>query len=312
MARKAPQKAEIIGTDKRSNIPPLGMVKVFEAVGRLGSMRRAADELNISHTVVSRHVRNLEAWLGARLLIAGARGIKLTADGERFCRVIGRALDQIADATVELRPGLNRVTLKLWCAPGLATRWLAPRLVDLQKELPTIDLVLHATEAHPDFVRHDADMVVRYGSEPRGDLRWALLCKPRIIPVASRAWLDAQPTIATLADLEKRPLIHEGSHDQWREWFDAAGHNVKSRLQGPRLGAANLAVEAAIMGQGVALATELLAADDLYTGRLVEILGTEVYLENYYMISSRERWNSPAVSKFRAWMISKIKKTQKD
>ncbi len=169
------------------------MSRVFEAVGRLGSMRRAAEELNLSHTVVSRHVRNLEGWLGTRLVIAGARGIKLTPEGARFCHAIGRALDLIADATVELRPAANRHVLKLWCAPGLAARWLAPRLARLQQEIPMIDLVMQATEAAPDFRHHEADMVIRYGGEPQGDMRWSLLSQPRMLPVASRAWLESPP-----------------------------------------------------------------------------------------------------------------------
>jgi LysR family transcriptional regulator, glycine cleavage system transcriptional activator len=305
------RKSQISGSSKRGSVPPLGMSRVFEAVGRLGSMRRAAEELNLSHTVVSRHVRNLEGWLGTRLVIAGARGVQLTPEGVRFCQTIGRALDLIADATVELRPGVNRSILKLWCAPGLATRWLAPRLARLQQDIPMIDLVMHATEAAPDFRHHEADMVIRYGSEPQGDMRWARLSQPRMLPVASRAWLESRPPIRSLEDLARQPLIHEGSHDQWHRWFATAGYPEPAGLNGPRLGSASLAVEAAMMGQGIALATELLAADDLLSGRLVEILETRVSLEGYYMIAPRERWNSPAVSRFRAWILQAVAESQK-
>lgn len=295
---------------KRGSLPPLGMSRAFEAVGRLGSMRRAAEELNLSHTVVSRHVKNLEGWLGARLVIAGPRGVRLTAEGERYCAAIGKALDLIADATVELRPAADRSLLKLWCAPGLAARWLAPRLARLQQDIPRIDLVLHATEAVPDFRRHEADVAIRYGAEPRGDMRWLLLAQPRMLPVASPAWLAKAGPVETLADLARQPLIHEGSHDQWHRWFIEAGANPPASLNGPRLGSASLAVDAAVMGQGVALATALFAADDLLSGRLVELLGTRIFLDGYYMIAPRERWNSQAVSLFRTWVLQAVAETQ--
>jgi len=286
------------------------MSRAFEAVGRLGSMRRAAEELNLSHTVVSRHVKNLEAWLGTRLVIAGPRGIRLTEEGQQFCAAIGRALDLIADATVELRPSVDRAMLKLWCAPGLAARWLAPRLAKLQQDIPSLDLVMQATEAMPDFRRHEADVVIRYGEEPEGDMRWLLLAQPRMLPVASPAWLATAPAIGSLEDLAKQPLIHEGSHDQWRRWFLAAGSARPAGLSGPRLGSASLAVDAAVMGQGIALATELFAADDLRSGRLVELLQTRVSLDGYYLIAPRERWNSPAVSRFRNWLLQAIAETR--
>ncbi|NKF33540.1 LysR family transcriptional regulator, partial [Pseudomonas sp. BGM005] len=88
---------------------------------RLGSMRRAADDLNLSHTVISRHVRNLEAWFGTRLVDAGPRGIRLTAEGRVFAETVGAAFDLIAKSTAELRPAVNRTVLRIWCVPGLAT-----------------------------------------------------------------------------------------------------------------------------------------------------------------------------------------------
>lgn len=303
-------KVDVAIPARRGGLPHLGMSKAFEAVGRLGSMRRAAEELNLSHTVVSRHVRNLEGWLGTRLVVAGPRGIRLTPEGQRYCLAIGRALDLIADATSELRPVVSHSMLRLWCAPGLAARWLAPRLAQLQQEIPGIDLVMRATETMPDFHHHEADVAIHYGEEPGGDMRWTLLARPRMLPVASPAWTATHPAIRSLDDLARQPLIHEESHDQWRHWFVAAGHAGAVNLNGPRLGSASLAIDAAVMGQGIALATELFAADDLKAGRLVEILRTDLSFDGYYMVAPRERWNSPVVSRFRAWILGAVAETE--
>lgn len=294
---------------KRGRLPPLSMVRAFEAVARLGSMRKAADDLNLSHTVVSRHVRNLEAWLGTRLAEAGPRGIRLTAEGRLFAEAVGTAFDLIARSTAELRPAVNRSVLRIWCVPGLATRWLTPRFNQLQLALPGIDFVMRATDLEPDFAHYEADLDIRFSEEPQGNLRWTLLERPRMFPVASPEWVARNPPIHTLDDLLQQPLIHEESRDQWRQWFHHAGCAHDVVLNGPRLWSANLTLDAAVTGQGIALATRLIAADDLRAGRLVELLETDVRLGGYYLVGPRERWNDTTLVRFRAWVAQSIVET---
>ena len=305
---KSPEE-ELESGAKRGRLPPLSMVRAFEAVSRLGSMRKAADDLNVGHTVVSRHVRNLESWLGTRLVDAGPRGIRLTTEGRLFAETVGMAFDMIAKSTAELRPAVSRSVLRIWCVPGLATRWLAPRFNQLQLALPGIDFVMRATDLEPDFAHYDADVDIRYLDEPKGNVRWILLERPRIFPVASPDWISKNAPIRSLDDLVSQPLIHEESRDQWRQWFHQAGYGHEVVLNGPRLWSANLTVDAAVTGQGVALATRLIAADDLRTGRLVELLGTDVRLGGYYLVGPRERWNEVTLARFRAWMQQSIAET---
>ncbi|MBB3526557.1 LysR substrate-binding domain-containing protein [Rhizobium redzepovicii] len=297
------------GVPKRGRLPPLSMVRAFEAVSRLGSMRRAADDLNLSHTVISRHVRNLEAWFGTRLVDAGPRGIRLTAEGRVFAETVGAAFDLIAKSTAELRPAVNRTVLRIWCVPGFATRWLTPRFNQLQLALPGIDFVMRATDLEPDFTRYEADIDIRYSEEPRGNVRWILLERPRMFPVTSPEWISRNAPIRTLDDLVRQPLIHEESRDQWRQWFRKAGFEHEVTLNGPRLWSANLTVDAAVAGQGIALATRLIAADDLRAGRLVELLETDVRLGGYYVVGPRERWNEVTSARFRAWLQQSIAET---
>lgn len=105
---------------RRRQLPPLVALRAFDAVGRTLSVRAAGDELAVSHTVVSRHVHNLENWLGVKLVQARGRGLILTPEGVRYHAQIARAFDSIVRATTDLRPTARR-TLTIWCFPGLAT-----------------------------------------------------------------------------------------------------------------------------------------------------------------------------------------------
>lgn len=294
----------------RGRLPPLSMVRAFEAVGRLSSMRKAADELSVCHTVVSRHVRNLEAWFGVRLVERSPRGIQLTEDGRLFLRSVGSAFDLIASATAELRPTTARGLFRVWCVPGLAARWLAPRLADLQAALPGVEIVLRATKERPSFTHFEADGEIHYGDEAETTARAELLEHSRLFPVASPAWLATHPPVETLADLAQMKLIHEESRDQWRQWFERCGHRPAGDLAGPRLWYASSALDAAVAGQGVALATRLQAADDIVSGRLVELLSTDVGMGNYWFVAPETRWNDPVVARFRRWLAASVAATR--
>ncbi len=298
------------GSPARGRLPPLSMVRAFEAVGRLSSMRKAAVDLGVCHTVVSRHVRNLEDWLGARLVEAGPRGVVLTEEGRMYFRTAAAAFDLLAGATAELRPASARGFLRIWCVPGLAARWLAPRLADLQAALPGVEIVLKATTEMPDFTHREADAALHFGPEPTTDGRALLLERSRLFPVAAPAWVASREPIAGLAELEGARLIHEESRDQWRRWFEAAGHRPTGDLAGPRLWYASSALDAAVAGQGVALATRLQAADEIVAGRLVELLATDVGLGDYWFLAAPVRWADPMVARFRAWVGEAIAATR--
>jgi DNA-binding transcriptional LysR family regulator len=302
--------ATIGDDDRRRRLPPLSMLRAFEAVGRHGSMRKAADDLGVCHTVVSRHVQNLQDWFGTRLVETGPRGVALTEQGALVYAATAAAFDRIAEATAELRPDrVGARQLRLWCVPGLASRWLPPRLSDLQAALPGVEIVVRATTEKPDLKRGDADAVICFGETPPEGGRALQLERTRIFPVASPEWIERQPPIETLGDLAKCFLIHEDSRDQWRRFFRAAGHEPPSTLHGPRLWYASSAHEAALAGQGVALATRLQAADDLVAGRLVELLATEVCLGGYWFVAAEQRWDTAVILRLRQWFAASVATT---
>jgi len=289
-------------------LPPLVALRAFEAVGRLGSVRAAGEELAVSHTVVSRHVRNLEQRIGARLLRPAGRGLALTPEGTRFLAQVAQALDLIERATAELSAARRR-TLTIWCAPGVASRRVLPRLPELEARLPEQEITLLPTLTRPDFSRAglgpdgaDAEIIYLERAEPADGVRAELLSSPRVFPVASAAFRARYPEVTAPADLLRLPLIHEESTEQWERWLRRAGVAEVPPLRGPRLWHAHLAIEAARLGQGVALANAVLAGEDVATGALVEVVPSDIRLGGYHFLAAATRWDDADLVLLRQWL----------
>jgi LysR family transcriptional regulator, glycine cleavage system transcriptional activator len=286
----------------RPRLPSLIGLRAFEAVGRTGSIRAAGDELAVSHTVVSRHLQNLQSSLGVALIRGEGRGVTLTEAGIAFHTQISQAFDIMARATTSVRRA-SRPALNIWCIPGIANRRLLPRLPELTGP-HNWEVNLQPTLSHPDLARAEADAEIVYADvvESRGDLMSEALVRPRVFPVASPAYLARYPAVTCLTELATTTLIHEESTEQWERWFELAGAADLPSLRGQRLWHAHLAIEAARLGQGVALANDVLVDEDLRSGALVEVLPSSVYMEAYQLIALRERWDDPAIVALRDWL----------
>jgi LysR family glycine cleavage system transcriptional activator len=287
----------------RPRIPSLTALRAFEAVGRTGSMRAAADELAVSHTVVSRHIQNLQDSLGVALVRGQGRGVTLTDAGLALHQQLSQAFDIIARATMSVRPP-SRSMLNIWCIPGVANRRLLMRLPELTGPPHNWEVNLQPTLSHPDLGRGEADAEIVYADviEPRPDVAADALVRPRVFPVASPSYLARYPAITSLSELASIALIHEESTEQWEQWFALAGLTELPALRGQRLWHAHLAIEAARLGQGVALANDVLVEDDIRAGALIELLSTSVYMGTYQLVALRERWSDPAIVALRHWL----------
>jgi DNA-binding transcriptional LysR family regulator len=251
------------------------MLRAFEAAGRTGSMRKAANDIGISHTVVSRHVRSLEAWIGWKLLAAGPRGVALTPEGESLYGATSVAFQSIANISAQLRAKAGVDELQIWCFPGLATRWLIPRFDEVRAVVSSGEVLLRAIDQMPDFSRGEADIMIGFGDFKRLPDRAIPLLEPRMFPVVSAAWLARNGVPSSIEDLTRLPLIHEESYAQWTSWFMQAGVKLDRPLKGPRLWDANLGFDAALAGQGVALTSNLMVADEISQRQLVEVPGVD-------------------------------------
>ncbi|TRX76537.1 LysR substrate-binding domain-containing protein [Pseudomonas mangiferae] len=283
-------------------LPPLVAIRAFEAFSRFGSVRKCAEELAVSHTVISRHIQNLETAVGAKLVRKSGRGLELTREGQRYATQLRRAFDIIADASGDLKQGED--ALHVCCMAGLASRRLLARLSELEEALAGRELTLEPTSTRPDFNRNEADAEIVYLEELNlGDELCAeLFVRPLIRAVASPAFCNRYDDIQSADDLVHLPLIHERNTQRWSQWLSMAGVTDVPRLRGPRLWHGHLTLEAACMGQGVALVSELLADEKIASGDLVDVLPVPIRLGGYYFIAPTRKWNDQAIVRLRQWL----------
>ncbi|MEO8313731.1 MAG: LysR substrate-binding domain-containing protein [Pseudomonadota bacterium] len=298
--------------------PPFSALRAFEAVGRLGGIRRAATALGLDHAVVSRHLRSLEEWAGSALINRQRAGPLLTVEGELYHRRISGALEEIAQASAQLLNAASHGSLKIWCMPGLAFAWLTPSLPLFRSRALGIELELRSSADIPDFTAYEADVAIHYVPGEAACAPGAIhdnviqqeLARPPVFPVASPELKRSLGEIRTIEDLLKAPLIHEESAQQWLSWFAACGVACPNNLAGPRLWYGHVAIEAARQGQGIALANPFLVAGDLASGTVVPVLDPAsfpaVTLGSYVFLARADRWHRPEVAQFRDWLVQEM------
>lgn len=293
----------------RRLLPPFAALRAFEAVGRLGGIRRAGEELGIDHAAVSRHLRSLEAWLGVGL-IDRDRGGQMTADGAVFHARIAGALEAISQASANLTRRGDDPRLLVWCVPGFAYRWLNARLGEFSAANPDIDIEVRPTDHGPDFARHEADADIRYVRDPHpaadADVQAVEIARPVVMAVAAPALAGGLPAGAPVQALLRAPLLHEDDDSEWRAWLLAHGVEPPARLTGPRLWHAHLTLDSAVRGLGVALSNELLIGDHLTSGALVKLAlappAPDIRFGAYAFRARRDRWRHPGIVRFRRWL----------
>ena len=287
---------------------PLNALHAFVVVCEARSLREAARRLGIGHSAVSRHLQTLQEWTGCRLLETGPNGVILTEAGQHVWERVSQAFAAIRALKEEFRPSTDRRGLEIWCVPGLSARWLASRVEALSAVLGQRPICVRPTDQMPSLAQGEADVAIRYGGLPDGapELAGVELCRPAFFPVASPTWLQLNPVPQTLEQLSKAALLHEHSDAQWLRWLAEVGLDPPQSLPGPRLWYANMALEAAEHGQGIAIANAVLAAGALASGALVAVTRAAVTLDPYVLVTDRRRWNDPMIARLRAWLTAEL------
>lgn len=283
-------------------LPNLKALVAFEAVARLLSIRRAAEELGIDHSLASRHLQSLQRDVGLPLIITSRQGVTLTQAGADYHRTIATTLNAIASATERMRSDEFAKRLMVSSIPGFALSWLTPRLPSFYRSFPDVDLLLRPADQPSDLDAGEADVVIHYGEVTGSNVRSQVLAHPRMFPVANPKWAESLPANLSVEALLDLPLIHEENQSQWHNWLRAAGVTVPFELKGPKLWHAHVAIEAARRGLGIALANDLIAAEGLASGELVEITRTDIRLASYVFATRADQWNRSAVVQLRQWL----------
>ena len=291
--------------------PSLDLLRGFEAAARLLSFTRAAQELFVTQSAVSRQVKALEEDLGVVLFERRHRAIRLTAAGQLLYRAADQALRLLADAAADLRTGAGRRPVTVSCSVGFASLWLVPRLAEFREAHPEVELRIDANNRLLDLDREGIELAVRYGPPELAPADATRLFGEEVFPVCAPT-LIAPPSkpLARPEDLRHHVLLHYGNDDaalpsaSWAMWTEA----MKLRRLQPaghlRFSQYDQVIQAAVEGQGVALAIGPLVRRHLRAGRLVAPFEQRFASpRGYYLLSSARGRRSAEVRAFAAWLL---------
>ena len=298
----------------RRKIPSIQALLCFEAAARHESYTRAAQELSLSQSAVSRQITLLEDFLATQLFRRTRHGVSLTAAGQDYARHIGQRLDAIERDTRDVMSGQGGGgVIHLAAVPSFATHWLIPRLPDLARVHP--DIVVHIETRTRPFLFADGVMdAALYAGTPAQVANWPgtradVLMEEEVVPVCSPALLKQRSGAKrplppqALADW---PLLQQSTRPEgWRHWFDAMGVEAPEALAGPRFELFSMLSMAAQHGLGVALMPRLLIAAELARGELVVACERPLRGERHYcLITPAHTPTRTVVQQFRAWLLA--------
>lgn len=294
-------------SDVIGRLPSLNGLKAFEVAARHLNFRLAAEELGVTQGAVAQQVRGLEAELGMSLFERLPRTLALTAEGRRYIADIRRAFEIIARATGELKPQAVKLTIST--TPTFASKWLIPRLPEFTALHSDLDLHILATERISNFAADGVDLAVRYGRPPFGPgLNAELLFEQEVIAVCSPRLLAGRNPPHTAEELAAYPLLHD-AHNLWPEFVERHLANSRSpSFKGVSFSQTSHAIEAAIAGQGIALANGGFVTDDLAKGRLVRVFEARLRgPSDIYLVWPRYR-KSAALETVIDWLRAEAQK----
>jgi DNA-binding transcriptional LysR family regulator len=294
-----------------ASLPPVANLLAFEAVARRRSFAFAAAELHLTASAISHQVARLEADVGVRLFERSAHGVWLSDAGERYLERVSGALSAISAATEDLRKGVSN-SLYVHSAPSIASLWLMPRLRMFAQAYPDISLNLSAAHTPSDFALGQADLDLRYGVPQWDNLVVEPLFEERIVPLATPRFIR-EHRLKRIEQLFEVPLIQSNvSVVQWSDWLGAFSEKRAPERFALRFDRAQMSLDAATQGLGVALESAVNAGPHLSTGKLKPIFGMDkaVRVKAHFAVYPAKHAKRPPVEAFLSWIHGEAARTE--
>lgn len=292
----------------RRNLPSLRALTAFEAAARLGSFRRAADELGITRSAVSHQIRALEGELGITLFRRELRRAELTAAGHGYFPAVREAFDRIEAETEALRPDGDDAELTVQVYVTVALKWLIPRLHDFERRYPQMRVRLWTSYFDWEFDEEHVDAAFILARKPSPLHYSRTLFRSWLSPVCAPGLVEGPNAIRTPADLARHRLLYVFSAEEdWRIWLKAAGVEGLELSKSLAFDSYILAQEAAVEGQGVAMTIGPFATEELRAGTLVRPFDLMVphRHEWRFMCASPKRLK-PKIRRFEDWLVGEV------
>ncbi|WP_303289818.1 LysR family transcriptional regulator [Marinobacter sp. SS5-14b] len=302
-------------------LPPLKALPVFEAVARLNSFSQAAEELAITQSAVSHQIKQLETYLGERLFWRSGRKVTLTDEGRQYFDAIGSALLQIERASEQLL-GHEESRLRLSVFSSFAVRWLVPRLPDLQRLHPQIDLALEMSSENPVLSDRVADCFITIHRDSPA-YSYDLLYEERLFPVCSQDYWqrirrelgrDVAPegrgeSPVSSDDIARFPLLSTHSifdkpAGDWQAWYRDANQPLPSGARVQHFSHMLLALEAARFHQGIALTNDYMLSTRKDSEDFVRLPAHSVVTgDKFYFAWKTSRRQERGIQLLRRWLV---------
>ncbi|MCZ6556912.1 MAG: transcriptional regulator GcvA [SAR324 cluster bacterium] len=290
------------------DLPSLNALRAFEATARHLSFKEAARELYVTPGAVSQQVKALEEALGLILVRRLTRAIELTEAGHTLLATLRDSFQRISETVESLVERDTTGPLTISVLPSLAAKWLVPRLGRFQARHPDIDVRISASNQFTDFAREDVDLGIRHGLGEYPGLRSDLLLPGELLAVCSPALLKGPLPLKSPRDLRHHTLLHADPRVEWSMWLKTHGVEGVNAGRGPRFSDDGLMLRAAIEGQGVAISSRALVADDLAAGRLVRPFALNLSERfAYFLVCPEATVDRPKIVAFREWILAEAR-----
>jgi LysR family glycine cleavage system transcriptional activator len=288
-------------------MPPLNPLHVFEVSARLGGFSRAAADLNVTQSAVSRQIAVLESYLGVRLFHRERNGAKLTEAGIRFAGEIAEPFARIAAAAGRLTDRKPTEPLQIRAYATFATKWLIPRLPKFHERYPRALIRVSNVVKPIDFSRETVELAIQLGEGYWPGTKSILLFKDVIQPVCSPALLK-RGKLNTIEDLNRHTLLHSYYRRQdWPDWLAAVGHADLPDDRGMMFDSSVQTYQAAVEGLGVAIGQRALLSHELESGQLVPLFDRPVERPlGYHLVWPTDRPESQKLETFKEWLLKEI------
>lgn len=298
-----------------NSLPSLNALRAFEAVARHLHYPSAAEELNVSPAAVKQLIGKLESSVGIKLIVREGRGLALTQTGSASLQDLSSAMSLINSSVQKMREQRNLKRLIVSVEASLATAWLVPKLQEFRMLYPDIAVLIDSSQEIVDLARSDVDVAIRYGVDNDISLITQRLFDDQIFPACSPSLMKGVNRITTLADLARVPLIHwdlskltwaqnTAKWFSWENWLQRSNVDTRAMDEGLRFSDYGLAVQAAISGQGVVLASWPILKDVLSARQLVrpfkELVSTDT---GYDIVTTELDYNRREVEVFLSWIV---------
>ena len=287
-------------------LPPIASLRAFSRAARTLSFKRAAAELHVSSSALSRQIQPLEAHLGVRLFQRLNPGLALTDEGRRYLEAADAALAQLEAAQDLFAPQPR--PLRVSALESFSESWLVPNLPDFERAHPDVSIELEATLRYADFARDVVDVAIRFGRGPWQGLHGEPIVDLDYFPVCSPGLVAGDPPLREPADLARHTLIHVAQTPAaWAAWLRAAGVPASGARRNVTYDHVSIALAAAESGQGVALSTPILCAQRLHAKRLCRPFRETVRSDaTYHFVCRPESLGDPRITALRDWLVERL------